>query len=544
MPEGEAHNAQACDMVAWGSQIRAGMERQGHTSRRAVVATGSAMACVAAILLLGAGGGGSETRRDSAVALSARADQRAFMPQFDAAKALVPPARKMFTTAIAAAMAAVKDARGNFKPSLAQGSYAKPRLRVVKTGQMLQEAEPAAAAAAVATAAPEAAETPARGETPEQVAQAAVAQQAGAEEPAAEPEEEGGMAGETAGEPVADGEIAADERPPMSPEMLPPGSSFAETIDPNSGGPPLGYYPSANTMVEPAMGQQPQTLPASPVQIAEQPFPNSGAPGQPVPIPPGYHLVSGFPGAQVPAASPPAPAPASSGDMCIDGQHQSPINLELNIEAAKLPVLSWQLSDPAFVETTLSPVAEDGQGKWLRVVQAGLSMSVKGFEYPLRSLVVKSPSEHTIVGQRFDMELQFLHSAAVGEQQKYVLVSALVSQADSSAPVLKDLVTKLEALDTDQEPSELKINIRDLAMAVLGQTELVSPTATNAENYFQYDGSFTTAPCTEGVTWLILKNPLQMALEDMEALAAALPQTSRAVQPMGTRVVLDRHVLS
>ena len=41
------------------------------------------------------------------------------------------------------------------------------------------------------------------------------------------------------------------------------------------------------------------------------------------------------------------------------------------------------------------------------------------------------------------------------------------------------------------------MNIRELALAVLGQTELVEPTATNAENYFTYDGSFTTAPCTQ-----------------------------------------------
>jgi len=138
------------------------------------------------------------------------------------------------------------------------------------------------------------------------------------------------------------------------------------------------------------------------------------------------------------------------------------------------------------------------------------------------------------------MEVQFLHSATVGEQQQYLMVSVMVNRADAGAPAIADLAGKMEEMET---AAEISVNIRDLAMEVLAQTELVSPTATNAENYFVYDGSFTTAPCTEAVTWVVLKNPLQASAVDIETLAAALPQTNRPLQAIGTRVVQDRHVL-
>jgi carbonic anhydrase len=231
-----------------------------------------------------------------------------------------------------------------------------------------------------------------------------------------------------------------------------------------------------------------------------------------------------------------------TGDTCIDGKRQSPINIELNIQPAQLPLLAWRLTNPGIVDGIFAPIQENGQGKWLRVVDAGLAMAIKGADYQLRSLIVHSPSEHTLSGQRYDMELQFLHSSAIGEQQQYLMVSVLVNKADASVPssVIADIAAQMKDLDTT---GQISVNIRELAMAVLGQTEVVSPTATNAENYFMYDGSFTTSPCTEGVTWVVLKNALQASPVDIETLAAALPQSNRPLQAVGDRVIQDRHVL-
>ena len=57
-------------------------------------------------------------------------------------------------------------------------------------------------------------------------------------------------------------------------------------------------------------------------------------------------------------------------------------------------------------------------------------------------------------------------------------------------------------------------------------------------NYYQYQGSLTTPPCSEGVRWNVLRTPLQASPEQIAALREALGASSRHVQPLGQRTVL------
>lgn len=436
-----------------------------------------------------------------------------WIAKFATEKKAVPHPNKMFLTAIDAAMAAVQDARGEISPKLAQSK--KPTLHVVNSGQVLAEAAPVAAPEAAAAEEPE-----------------AVTQPTGEEDMATTPEA-----------------APTPETPPISPQMFPENAGpgvMQESIDPRvavPGGSQAGEAPAMeNGMVEQPMRADAVMPQPQPAQIEESMMPQPGMVQAPVTsqIQPGQsYSYPVYPGAQVAVTRTSVP-PAPTGDTCTVGERQSPINIELNVESAELPVLAWRLTTPGVFTGLFAPVQEEGQGKWLRVVDAGLAMSVKGADYALRSLIVHSPSEHTVSGQRFEMELQFLHSATVGEQQQYLMVSVMVNKAEAGAPAIAGLAAKMEEMET---AAEISVNIRDLAMEVLGQTEVVSPTATNAENYFVYDGSFTTAPCTEVVTWVVLKNPLQASAVDIEMLAASLPQTNRPLQVLGARAVQDRHVL-
>jgi carbonic anhydrase len=49
--------------------------------------------------------------------------------------------------------------------------------------------------------------------------------------------------------------------------------------------------------------------------------------------------------------------------------------------------------------------------------------------------------------------------------------------------------------------------------------------------YDVYDGSLTTPPCTEGVRWIVLRNPISMSVAAIDALTAALPENARPLQP-------------
>ena len=120
-----------------------------------------------------------------------------------------------------------------------------------------------------------------------------------------------------------------------------------------------------------------------------------------------------------------------------------------------------------------------------------------------------------------------------------MVISVMGRLAHASAPFIAQLAASLPSEFTTAETT-VPLNMADVARQVLGQTELIDPTATNAQSYYQYDGSFTTAPCTEGVTWVVLKNPLPVAEMDLELMSKYLGQPSRALQPLNGRLVLTR----
>jgi len=57
--------------------------------------------------------------------------------------------------------------------------------------------------------------------------------------------------------------------------------------------------------------------------------------------------------------------------------------------------------------------------------------------------------------------------------------------------------------------------------------------------YFTYMGSLTTPPCSEGVLWMVLKQPVQLAPEQIELFARLYPMNARPVQPSAGRMIKE-----
>jgi carbonic anhydrase len=54
---------------------------------------------------------------------------------------------------------------------------------------------------------------------------------------------------------------------------------------------------------------------------------------------------------------------------------------------------------------------------------------------------------------------------------------------------------------------------------------------------FRYEGSLTTPPCSEGVRWTVMAQPVAVAADRLEALAAVLRGNSRPLQPRHDRAL-------
>jgi carbonic anhydrase len=143
------------------------------------------------------------------------------------------------------------------------------------------------------------------------------------------------------------------------------------------------------------------------------------------------------------------------------------------------------------------------------------SLVINGTEYFLHQLHWHSPSEHTVNGRRYDMEMHLVHQSA---DDKAAVISVLyrVGRPDG-------LLRKLEPflrLIGDQRDREERIGV-------------VHPHAARgrASVYYRYMGSLTTPPCTEGVIWTILRRVRTVSKHQLELLREAVHDVSLAPHP-------------
>jgi carbonic anhydrase len=60
------------------------------------------------------------------------------------------------------------------------------------------------------------------------------------------------------------------------------------------------------------------------------------------------------------------------------------------------------------------------------------------------------------------------------------------------------------------------------------------------KSYYRFSGSLTTPPCSEGVRWLLMKNPITASKEQIEAFKKAVHHdNNRPVQALNGRVIIE-----
>jgi carbonic anhydrase len=57
--------------------------------------------------------------------------------------------------------------------------------------------------------------------------------------------------------------------------------------------------------------------------------------------------------------------------------------------------------------------------------------------------------------------------------------------------------------------------------------------------YYTYMGSLTTPPCSEGVLWIVLKEPVQISAEQIAIFARLYPMNARPIQANSGRLIKE-----
>ncbi len=200
--------------------------------------------------------------------------------------------------------------------------------------------------------------------------------------------------------------------------------------------------------------------------------------------------------------------------MCGMGKNQSPINLTGMIEG-ELPALSVNYAAKG------TEVINNGHAIQVNAAP-GSSISIDGKTFELKQFHFHSPSENTIDGRSFPLEAHFVHVAANGE---LAVVALMFEEGAANAELEKAWA---------QMPAE--------AGAKAALEKVVDPATLLPANhdYYRFNGSLTTPPCSEGVNWFVIKAYASASQEQIEKFTHIMHHpNNRPVQPLNSRVVIQ-----
>lgn len=198
---------------------------------------------------------------------------------------------------------------------------------------------------------------------------------------------------------------------------------------------------------------------------------------------------------------------------CSQGLKQSPVNIA--------QFLKGDLPDIGFAYNDI-PLAVVNTGHSAQVnVPPGSKATIDGKAFELISLDFHTPSEHYMDGSPYPMEAHLFHRGPKGE---IAAIAVMIKLGAANATVDK-IWSHIPASAGREGVGEngAVISAYDLLPASPG--------------YYSYEGSLTAPPCTEGVNWLVMQQPIEISQEQLVAFQSAFPHNARPLQKLNERVV-------
>lgn len=200
--------------------------------------------------------------------------------------------------------------------------------------------------------------------------------------------------------------------------------------------------------------------------------------------------------------------------VCATGKSQSPVNISNMIEG-DLPAVEFKYQ--AGGELILN------NGHTIQVnYKPASSITVSGHTFELKQFHFHAPSENTIMGRSFPMEAHFVHADKDGN----LAVVAVMIDKGAKNTELEKAWSRMPEKAGDRQSLFIQVDARELLPA--------------NRDYYRFNGSLTTPPCTEGVWWLVMKNSITASSEQIEKFSHTLHHpNNRPVQPIHARMIVQ-----
>ncbi|HEY4671577.1 MAG TPA: carbonic anhydrase [Gemmatimonadaceae bacterium] len=197
---------------------------------------------------------------------------------------------------------------------------------------------------------------------------------------------------------------------------------------------------------------------------------------------------------------------------CAAGKEQSPIDIR-DAKAPDLPAIAFSYQP--------TPLKLVDNGHTIQVSYApGSFITVGGQRYELQQFHFHHPAEEKVSGKSYPMVAHLVHKNAAGQ----LAVVAVLLTKGAANPLIAKLWQNLPA----EQGKEVN---------PAGETVDATQLLPSAQGYFTFSGSLTTPPCSEGVTWFVLKTPTEVSSSEVLTFARKYPHNARPTQPLNGRVI-------
>lgn len=200
-------------------------------------------------------------------------------------------------------------------------------------------------------------------------------------------------------------------------------------------------------------------------------------------------------------------------EMCEKGLNQSPINISAPIDATLAPLIfEGNAKAKTFVNNGHTVQANFENGNYL---------TIENKKYELKQIHFHVPSENHIDGKVFPMEAHLVHA----DKNNNLAVIGIMFEVSEDNTTLNKLLRNLP--ENKDKKNEIKSEI--FGYEILPESK----------EYYRFNGSLTTPPCTEGVKWIVLKTPVTISKSQLKDFEAVMPRNARDIQNINARTILE-----
>jgi carbonic anhydrase len=251
---------------------------------------------------------------------------------------------------------------------------------------------------------------------------------------------------------------------------------------------------------------------------------------------------------------------------CSEGKEQSPIDLPNNNRAIPSPVkpifnyeeMTAKQTEDSFEgflrENEFMKIYLENGAIKIKHPNMGKVVTLDGAIYLAQDVVFHSPSEHKVNGVSFDMEIQIIHYGQTkGDIAKQLILSFMITKAPGVYNKFFDDLDFFNLPSPANREREITKNLF-IPRIFYNTNEKVYPLMKRF-NFFTYQGSLTSPPCTERTIHIVAESPIQLSTTTVALFKEAIkmpdtidedgnmtlntsaPENNRLVQPLNGRVV-------